>query len=253
MRPTPYFLAATCLAAALPASAILIRADRDDAEYLELASRYESSLPLGAVDGEGVLIHPRWVLTAAHLARALQELKALPKLRIGERDYEIQSIVLHPDWKKGAPANDIALIVLRKSVDRAAPTLLYRDTDEQGKPVVIVGHGPSGKIGAKERTLDRKKRAAVNTVDKTLPRSLEVQVKAGDDASDLQGAATAGDSGAPLYIETPDGLFVAGIGSAIEGDWERYARVSAYVPWIEAVMLDHAKKELESLLDPDRR
>ena len=62
-------LCASCLA--LPAGAILIRPDRDDSEYLELATRYSSSVLLNAPDGEGVLIAPRYVLTAAHMARAL--------------------------------------------------------------------------------------------------------------------------------------------------------------------------------------
>src|SRR3981081_2021684 len=112
-----------------PACALLIRADRDDAEYLELATRYTSSLLLNAPDGEGVLIAPRWVLTAAHMAKALQEMKALPKLRFGERDYEIQSMFPHPDWKKGGHS-DVALILLRQPVRGVEPTLLYRGTDE---------------------------------------------------------------------------------------------------------------------------
>ena len=64
----------------LPAGAILIRPDRDDAEYLELATRYPASIALPA-GGEGVLIAPRWVLTAAHRAKALQEMKPAPKRR----------------------------------------------------------------------------------------------------------------------------------------------------------------------------
>ena len=43
---------AAALFAALPAAGLVIRADRDDAEYLELASRYTSSVPLSAPQGE---------------------------------------------------------------------------------------------------------------------------------------------------------------------------------------------------------
>src|ERR1043165_6577920 len=49
------------LLAAVPAQAILVRADRDDTEYVELATRYPSSIAL-APGIEGVLIAPRWVL-----------------------------------------------------------------------------------------------------------------------------------------------------------------------------------------------
>lgn len=234
-----------------PAAAILIRADRDDAEYLDLATRYTSSVLLETPDGEGVLIAPRWVLTAAHRAKGLQEMKALPKLRFGERDYEIQSMFSHPDWKKGGDS-DLALILLKDPVRGVEPTRLYVGTDEAGKSVVIVGHGSTGKIGEKplpKEKWDRKKRAAINTVDRITPRTLGLRIKKPEDASDLQGAAGPGDSGGPAYLQTENGLFVAGIGYATDDDWELYARVSAFVPWIEAVMLEVAKREAEQLLD----
>ena len=43
-----------------------MRADRDDAEYLELATRYGACIPL-AFEGEGVLVASRWVLTSLPL------------------------------------------------------------------------------------------------------------------------------------------------------------------------------------------
>ena len=246
---------------ALPAAALLIRADRDDAEYLELATRYASSVLLNAPDGEGVLIAPRWVLTAAHMGRALQELKPMPKLAFGAAQHEIQAIFVHPDWKKGGHS-DIALLYLKSPVRGVEPTRLYRESDEGGKGVVIVGSGYTGKIGErpqpKERW-DRKKRAAINTVDRVSPRTLGLKIKPPGEASDLQGAAAPGDSGGPAFIETPDGLFVAGIGYATDdtnadgivgnaGDWEIYARVSYFVPWIEATMLGVAIEEAKALL-----
>jgi Trypsin len=244
-------LAFAALALAHPAPAILIRSDRDDAEYLELATRYTSSVPLNAPDGEGVLIAPRWVLTAAHRAKALQEMKTMPKLDIAGRAHEIQSILIHPGWESGE-ANDIALILLRRDVTGIDPTPVYRGGDEAGKPVVIVGHGPTGKIAEKARAEDRKKRASVNTVDRVAPRTLGLRVKSGDEASDLQGAATPGDSGGPAFIETAAGLWVAGIAHGTEGDWETHARVSAFAPWIEATMLDVAAKEADALLGERR-
>ncbi|HUQ29325.1 MAG TPA: trypsin-like serine protease [Usitatibacter sp.] len=251
----------------LPAAAILIRPDRDDAEYLELATKYSSSVLLNAPDGEGVLIAPRWVLTAAHMAAAMRELKSPPRLVFAGREVEIQSYHLHPDWKKGDPASDIALVRLKSAVTSVDPTRLYREKDEGGKTVIIVGHGYTGKIGEKplpKERWDRKKRAAINTVDRVSPRILALKIKSADEASDLQGAAAPGDSGGPAFVETREGLFVIGIGTATDdanangivgdaGDWELYCRVSTFVPWIEAVMLDAEKRDLEKLLDPDRR
>jgi hypothetical protein len=246
---------------ALPAAAILIRADRDDSEYLELATRYPSSVLLNAPDGEGVLIAPRWVLTAAHMGGALQELKPMPKLAFAAAQYEIQSIFVHPDWRKGGHS-DIALLYLKSPVRGVEPTRLYRHGDEGGKGVVVVGTGYTGKIGErplpKERW-DKKKRAAINTVDRVTPRILGLRIKPPDEASDLQGAAAPGDSGGPAFMETSEGLFVAGIGYATDdsnadgivgnaGDWELYVRVSAFVAWIEATMLSVAIQEAKTLL-----
>lgn len=258
-------LAAAALLSALllpaPAGAILIRADRDDAEYLELATRYTSAVILEAADGEGVLIAARWVLTAAHMAKALQEMTALPRLTFGGRSHKIQALFMHPDWKKGGHS-DLALILLKEPVRGIEPTRLYRAADEGGKTVVIVGHGYTGKIGGKplpKAQWDRKKRASINTVDRVTPRILGLRIKTDEEASDLQGAAAPGDSGGPAYIQTEDGLFVAGIGYATDdtnddkiigniGDWDLYVRVSAFASWIEATMVQVAKQEAEALL-----
>jgi hypothetical protein len=231
----------------LPAAALLIRPDRDDAEYLELATRYGSSLALGAAGGEGVLIAPRWVLTAAHRARALQERKPAAMLAIGARRHGIEAVFLHPDWKPGG-ASDIALVFLKEPVPGIEPTAPYRGSDEAGKGVVIVGGGPSARIGeapAAQRR-DGRRRAAINTVDRVTANTLEARIKPPDEASDLQGALVPAESGAPAYIEKPQGLFVAGIAQQTQGGWETYARVSVFVEWIEATMWQAAKKEAES-------
>jgi Trypsin len=249
--------------ATLPTHAILIRPDRSDEEYRELATRYDTSVILEAPDGEGVLIAPRWVLTAAHMAKALQEMKALPKLTFAGKAYEIQGVFIHPDWKKGGPG-DIALLQLKIPVEGVEPTPIYREKDEGGKTVVIVGHGYTGKIGEKplpKEKWDRKKRAAINTITKVTPRILGLEIKAGDDASDLQGAAGPGDSGGPAYVEVNDELFVIGIGYATDdtnadgiignvGDWELYVRVSAYAGWIDQVTAKAATDETAAILGP---
>lgn len=257
-------LTALLFIAATPAAAILIRSDRDDAEYLELANKYPTSVLLNAPDGEGVLIAPRWVLTAAHMAKALQDQQPVPRIPIGGREYEIQRFYLHPDWRKGNPGSDIALLYLKRAVpEEIEPTPLYKEKDEGGKTVIVVGHGHGGKIGEKplpRERWDKKKRAAINTIDRVSPRTLGLKIKPLDEASDLQGATGPGDSGCPLFFETRDGLWVIGISSATDdtnangivgdaGDWEIYARVSFFAPWIEATMVGVERDELNHMLD----
>jgi len=233
-------LARFCLALALalafaPAHALLIRADRDDAEYLELASRYGAALRLASVEGEGVLIAPRWVLTAASVAART---KTSERLRVAERDYRIDAVFTHPDAS-------LALLFLRDAIDAVEPMPIYREADENAKGIVVVAHGPTGIIGdtAAQPKIDHRARAAINTIDRVEPRAFATRIKPLDDASDLQGAATAAEVGHPAFIETKAGIFVAGIGLAPGGDWEPYLRVSAFADWIDLTMFKAAQAE----------
>lgn len=220
-------MAASCWL--LPAAALTIRPDRDDAEYLELASRYTASVRLSEAGGEGVLINPRWVLTTAHRAKELQDRKA-KTLRIGGSEHRISAYHLHP---KG----DIALVLLAKPALDVKPIPIYRGADELNKAVAIVGHGGG------------KARAGINTVDTVSDLTFGVRVKSGDDRSDLQGAATPDETGAPAFIEISGEIFVAGILSTLQpADLETYARASAFSGWIMDTMLEVARVEAEELM-----
>ena len=243
MRSIRIALVLAAAFAALPAAAILIRADRDDAEYLEMASKYASSVAIPVPGGgEGVLIAPRWVLTSAQVASALQAMKSRPELTLDGRTYDIEDVLVYPAWRAGTPSSDIALVYLRKAVRGVKPTPLYKAGDEGGQAVVIVGHGAA----------DGKARAAINTVDRVSPKVLALLVKKPEEASDLQGSLSPGDRGGPAYIQEKDDLFVAGIAigpDANDDKGQLYTRVSAFVPWIEKALDKAAKEELREQLE----
>ena len=262
MRPIRVVLLLAGLSAALPAGAILIRADRDDAEYLEMATKYASSTAIDVPGGgEGVLIDPRWVLTSAQVGAALMEMKSRPVLAFGSSSYEIEEVHIYPTWRAGTPSSDLALIYLKKPVRGVVGAKIYKNDDEGGKAVVIVGHGETGKIGDKAVHADGKKRGAINTIDRMSAKAFQLLVKKPDEASDLQGATSLGDGGGPAYIqekvEDKDELFVAGIayrdpaanGAVDVGDAQAYVRVSAFAPWIEDLLVKAAKHELRDYLD----
>ena len=238
------FLCLLLVAISLPSAAILIRSDRDDAEYIELATKYPSSVAIGPGDAEGVVIAPSWVLTSARAARALQGQRSIT---LDGKSYGLKSVYAHP-------TADIALLFLgsgfRGPLD-FEPTPLYRNNDEAGRTVIVVGHGANGRIGAAVALpgSDRRKRAAVNTIDRIGPRTFDLGIKPVDQASDLQGALGEGDFGGPAFIETRDGLFVVGIASSVEGEWQGYVRLSPLVPWIEATMVQAARRDLDEMLD----
>ena len=200
---------------------MLTRADRDDAEYLELASRYTSSIVLPARAGEGVLIAPRWVLTTARHARTLQQ----------QKNAAVDGTYVHP-------RDEIALVRLKQPPRGVPPTPLYRGTEEAGKTVVLVGHGGDGRA-----------RGAINTVDRVTATGVGLRIKALDEASDLHGALTPAEAGAAAYLQVGDGLFVLGIYQGRdEAGWNLFARVSAYVDWVEATLVAAERDDLEGLL-----
>ena len=208
----------TALLAALPSEAILIRPDRDDAEYVELGTRYPAAIEV-APGVEGVLVAPRWVLTSAQGAMLLLSAKARAPLVIGGRPNVIQESFIHPDWKQGTAGN-LALLLLRDPVTAIEPAQLSGDRDEIDEVVFIVGHG------------NGRKRAAINTVDRVQPATLALRIKPPDAASDLQGALTPEERGAPALAEVMGKPQVVGIFAANEGEWQVFARVSSYTKWI---------------------
>ena len=222
---------AACLVVS-PAVALSTRADRDDAEYLELASRYPSTTALGANAGEAVLVAPRWLLTSAARAKAL---KPGQGIALGGRAHEIQSVHIHPAWS-GARENAVALLFLREAVANVEPTPIYRAHDEAGKTIAIVAHGADGRP-----------RAGINTIDAVTVTGFATVIKSHDDASDLQAALAVADTGAPAFAEVGDDIFVAGVAVDLDdanhdgrtgdvGDREIFARVSAFADWIDATM-----------------
>lgn len=242
-------LAAGCLA--LPAAAILTRADRDDEEYRELATRYPAAVPLGPPAGIGALIAPRWILASARRAEALRAARA--PVTIAGRAYAVQEVFVHPDGKPGGEA-DIALVFLREPVAGIEPAPIYRNGDEAGQAARTVGAGASGRIGTAARIPAGVRRAAINTVDRVTARTLGLRIKGPEDASDLQGALAADDDGAPAFLEAGGRIFVGGIATRTEdangdgvpgsvGDWEVFARVSALAGWIDDTMGKAAVEE----------
>ena len=242
-------LAAGCLA--LPAAAILTRADRDDEEYRELATRYPAAVPLGPPAGIGALIAPRWILASARRAQAL--LAARAPVTIAGRAHAVQEVFVHPEAKPGGEA-DIALVFLREPVEGVEPAPVYRAGDEAGQAARTVGIGASGRIGAAARIPGGDRRAAINTVDRVTARTLGLRLKGPEEASDLQGALAADDDGAPAFLEAGGPLFAGGLpprphdarGDGVPGsvgDWEVFARVSAFAAWIDETMGKAAVEE----------
>jgi hypothetical protein len=226
---------------------IIVRHDADDEAHRALAERFPSLVHLDLPDGEGVLIRPNWVLTAAHVAT---EVSVGHVLTVAGAGVEAAEVVLHPEWSDGGP-NDIGLIRLARGVDGIPPVAPYMGRDEVGRLIYVVGAGDTGTGDSGPAGNDGHVRAATNRVDEASPFWLKFRF---DDpreepsaATELEGISGPGDSGGPAYIELDGNQYVVGVSSGqstaatgghegLYGVTEYYARVSSYAGWIEAVL-----------------
>lgn len=256
--------------AALPccAGAIVIRDDVDDARYRIDGTEFPALADMPG-EGHGVLIAPRWVLTAAHAA-PMEGMGAT--ITINGRGYGVERVFLHSGYRRmpealgkeamatGSPSrihaflaetDDIALIRLQAPVNDVQPVPLYRGTAEVTQIAALIGKGATGNgavglvPGGPHRTTLRR---AYNAITGGNDRYLWYRFDAPPHGLPLEGVLGSGDSGGPLIINDHGILQLVGLGSwitavpehALEagfyGQVVYNVRVSRYIDWIESVM-----------------
>lgn len=221
--------------------AMVIRHDRADSLYLAFGARFPAVVTVGRA-GDGTLIAPDWVLTAAHVAAGMDPARA--RVRVGATDYGIRRRVWHPEWRPLGP-HDIGLVQLDAPVRDVAPLPLYGGDAEAGRVAVLVGNGDTRTGRGGPWSQDRRRRAATSRVDEAGAGRLVFRFDAPPGGTDLEGAPGRGDSGGPALLEEDGRYAVAGISSAgfdgeagpgTYGAVDHYTRVSAYREWIAREM-----------------
>ncbi|MFV1987249.1 MAG: trypsin-like serine protease [Gemmatimonadota bacterium] len=226
--------------------AIVTRHDTDPAAHRALADRFPSLVHLNLPDGEAVLIEPSWVLTAAHVG---VEVQPGHTLTVAGRDVEAAAVFIHPAWDDGP--HDLALIRLAEPVAHVEPIRPYRERDEVGQVIYVVGAGHGGTGLSGPDGIPGELRAATNRVDEASEHWLKFRFDdprdADSAATELEGVSGPGDSGGPAYVERGGIQYVAGISSG-QGTWatggregvygvtEFYTRVSSYYEWIRETL-----------------
>ncbi|MGH7858455.1 MAG: trypsin-like serine protease [Candidatus Binatia bacterium] len=225
-----------------PGSAIIVRHDRDDAAYRQLAVGSPTPCAMNLPGGEGTLISPRWIATAAHVAR---HLKVRGTVRCGAAAYSISRVETFPDGTEGR--DDLALVQVAEPVAGSAPVPLYRGRDELGATMTFLGRGRFGTGVAGPATSDGVLRGATNVVERVHERLLIFRFDAPPAGTDLEGISGPGDSGGPALLQVDGRVYLAGISSGqdaraqggregVYGVIEYYTRVSSYVDWIEGIL-----------------
>jgi len=245
MKYTLFLIIFYLVLLSLPTKAIVIRHDVDDNSYHANTSDFPA-LATFYIDGaHGTLIHPNWIVTAAHATFCIAP-NTLVKVNGITRS--IKQLYVHPKYTPGQ-SHDIALVELYQPVLDVKAAKIYQQKDELGKKIWFIGIGGTG-TGLLGETIDNAQnngvlRKAQNTVIAAKGPLIKFDFNRGVNALPLEGVSGGGDSGGPAFIKTPDGFEILGISSRPEGTFSKigvygikevYSRVSFFQSWITKII-----------------
>jgi hypothetical protein len=199
-------------------------------------------------EGSGVVIKPRYVITAAHVVQKAEN----PYIIIGDKKIEIDWVLIPRLYKEeNTGPYDIALCRLKEEAIIDFYPELYEKDDELGKLCSVAGWGSHGTWNTGTIHDDNKRRAGSNYIDPIMFNGMMVcSVQGTKTQTSLEFLIGKGDSGGGLFINKK----LAGIHSCIytgDGkldssykDYSAHTRVSLHKPWIDLIINNY-----EGILD----
>ena len=219
--------------------------------------------PFSAGECVAVVVHPEWLLTAAHCTEVertagwyvpVEELAIV----VGTADWTTyvddvdahlrftSDIRVHPEWDRSTLSNDLALVRVEPALDMTVvDTVPLFDLGEfdAGDPAFVVGWGATETGGPAVERIS----GATAFVDPSCGLWPAVFGSWDDEphlcASAIDAGFCQGDSGGPLVVDRNGVVMVAGVvsfnsslGCAADPAYpDVYSRVSHYTPWVESI------------------
>jgi len=220
---------------------ILIRHDKDEAEFFKLAERFEKYMcHLNLPDCEGTMIADQWAISAAHCAVLIKE-----KFRAGRKHFviindveiEVDKVIMYKEWDNPQTGieslNDIALLHLKTKPAGAKQAKLYVDEDEVDKLVYMVGRGDTGN-GL--NGVSNVETAVGNWITWTFDHP-DTKTKY---LTEYEGISGPGDSGGPAFIIKNNQVYLAGISS-----WQDSEAILRIGPSPDAIVYKYEPKAID--------
>lgn len=226
--------------------------NNNDNQYISYAEEFDCvGLLIGKkqddtpYSGSAVAYKPNVVITAAHLFHKSKQSGVI----FGQKFFVIKDIILHNDYDYNKFGKyDIAICILSTNTDLKWYPDIYDQNNEKNKLCSISGFGSTGTFLSGVVKSDGKRRAGLNTVDRTndfvifcSPSVLHMNTK-------LEFLISPGDSGGGLFIDNK----LAGIHSGVIEDKpnagkSKYGAVSVHTrlsrskQWIDETIKNYEK------------
>ena len=194
----------------------------------------------------GTLIAPDLVLTAGHCAEIepARIVAGSTSFTSGGEQVPVAQVITYPDWQH---SYDAAVLVLAQPVPDIAPRALARectfDSFAQGTQVRLVGFGLTDPDGTGANTTLRQAMAAVDDPFCSDGHGCRASIAPGGEFVAGGGDVNScfGDSGGPVYLDTPAGAVAIGaVSRGVDGSSTPcggggiYVRTDKLADWIES-------------------